>query len=68
MTGLSETSFHQFRISTTVGAGENDDHLGANTIPNEIRESTNDCSANVAMHNLINERSLGQSVKDSRNL
>ena len=43
-------------------AGENDDHLGGDTIPNQIRESTNDCSANVAMHNLINKRCLGESV------
>ena len=35
-------------------------------MPNEIRESTNDCSANVAMHNLINKRCRGQSIYYSR--
>jgi len=55
VTDLSETGYHALWIPTNVGACENDYRLGGDTIPNQIREPTNDCSANVAMHNLINK-------------
>ena len=65
---LSEPSFDALWISPGVRTGENDHRVGSDTKPNQVWESVNDCSANVAMHNLINERSLSQSVKDLRNL
>src|SRR5882672_1193566 len=61
-TGSSEVSFHSLWISTGVRAGENDYRLGGDTIPNQIRESTNDCSANVAMDKLINKRGCFEST------
>jgi hypothetical protein len=62
MRGLSETSFHVLWISTGVRGGENDYRLGGDTIPNQVRESRNHCSPNVAMHSLINKRGSSESV------
>jgi hypothetical protein len=59
---LSNASFRALRISTSVRAGENDYRLGDDSIPNQIRKSVNDCSANVAMHTLIYERYRGKSI------
>jgi hypothetical protein len=61
-------SFHGLWISTGVGAGENDYRLGYDTIPNQIRESANDCSAYIAMNKLINERCFGETINDARYL
>jgi hypothetical protein len=62
MRALSETSFHALWISTGVRAGEYDYSFGGDTIPKQIRESTNNCPANVAMHKLIDERRPGESI------
>ena len=61
-TGSPETPSNVFRISTGVRASENNYHLAVEPIPNQIRESMNDCSANVAMHNLINKRCGAESI------
>jgi len=60
-----ETISHTLRIATRASAGENHDRLADDTIPNEIRESTNDRAANVAMYDLINERCFGKSINDA---
>jgi len=48
-------------------AGEDRHHSADNSIPDEIREAMNNHPANISIHSLVNEWSVGESVNDLRN-
>ena len=64
---LRETRDSFVGILSAVRAGENSDLRAKNSIPNKVREAMDNRSPDISIYSLVNERSLGKSVKDLRN-
>ena len=53
---LGKSRLNEFRIASCVCAGQHNYSSVCDAIPNQVRKSPNDRSANIAMDNLIDQR------------